>query len=67
MKSIIFTISKKNPELAVQSFPKLRSICSGPTHYNSPNTILRLSVSSTVAFLEILSAYCPGKRSKTIE
>lgn len=34
IKSIIFTISKKNPETAVQSFPKLRSIHSGPTHYH---------------------------------
>lgn len=44
IKSLIFTISKKNPELAVQSFPKLRLICSGPTHYHvTPRTLFFVS------------------------
>ena len=66
IQSIIFTISKKNPEIAVQSFPKLRSIHSGPTHYHvTPWTLLLflLFFVSTVAFLK----YCHVLPWKEIE
>jgi hypothetical protein len=43
IKSIIFTISKKNPELAVQSFPKPRSIYVAAPHTTTPRALFFVS------------------------